>query len=77
LWRYNGNWTWISGNSTINLNGNYGTKGEKSNDNIPGSRQSSSNWIDNEGNFWLFGGVGLPANGSTGNSENSNVMIYY
>jgi hypothetical protein len=54
LWRYNGNWTWISGSNTVNQNGNYGTKGEKSPDNIPPGRYISSNWIDNEGNFWLF-----------------------
>jgi hypothetical protein len=67
LWRYDGNWTWISGSSTGNQKGNYGTKGVKSPYNIPGSREIRSNWMDNEGNFWIFGGFGFTSIG-IGNS---------
>jgi hypothetical protein len=56
LWRYNGNWTWISGNNTGDLKGIYGTKGVPSPNNVPGSRAYPSNWIDSDGNFWIFGG---------------------
>ena len=49
LWKYsisNNEWTWISGNNTINQNGIYGTQGISSSNNIPGSRYSSISWID-------------------------------
>jgi hypothetical protein len=62
LWRYNGNWTWISGNTTGNQKGNYGTKGVSSPTNFPSSRYHAVSWVDNDRNFWMFGG--LYANGS-------------
>jgi hypothetical protein len=57
LWKYNGTWTWISGSNNGNQIGNYGTKGEKSPDNVPSSRRNSISWTDDDGNFWLFGGL--------------------
>jgi hypothetical protein len=56
LWRYDGNWTWISGSSIGNQDGNYSTKGVSSPYNVPGSRHGSNSWIDNDGNMWLFCG---------------------
>jgi hypothetical protein len=58
MWRYDehGQWTWISGNSTGNQNGNYGTKGVTSPNNIPSSRRGPTKWIDYDGNLWIFGG---------------------
>jgi hypothetical protein len=56
LWRYDGNWTWISGNSVGDQNAYHGTKGVASPSNNPGSRYRPANWIDSNGNFWLFGG---------------------
>jgi N-acetylneuraminic acid mutarotase len=59
LWEYNpltNLWTWISGSSTTQSAGVYGTQGVASVSNIPGSRASSTGWSDNGGNFWLMGG---------------------
>ena len=51
-------WTQISGDSSPNQQGVYGTKGVPSISNKPGSRSGSVSWTDNEGNLWLFGGIG-------------------
>ncbi|MCE3226909.1 MAG: Kelch repeat type 2-containing protein [Bacteroidetes bacterium] len=61
LWRYDiptNNWTWVKGPNTFNQGGTYGTQGVSSSANVPGGRYYSSSWIDNSGNFWLFGGMG-------------------
>ena len=66
LWRYDpvtNQWTWISGDYTVNVAGVYGTQGVANAANKPGSRRSSINWIDSDGNFWLYGGEGLGAAG--------------
>ena len=64
LWKYDGtNWTWISGSSTLNQSGTYGTKGVPDSSNIPGARDDSISWIDSSGNFWLFGGYGYDSAG--------------
>ena len=47
--------------------GVYGTLGTPAPANNPGSRNSSSTWIDHNGNLWLFGGVGFDANGNQNN----------
>ena len=62
LWKYNpatNQWTWISGDKTINQRGVYGTKGISGSVNKPGGRYLSSSWTDNSGNFWMFGGYGF------------------
>ena len=72
LWKYDpaiNEWTWMGGSSAFNcadvpqkychMPGVYGNLGQPSPGNIPGSRYLSSNWKDNEGNFWLFGGIGF------------------
>ena len=48
--------TWMGGQADIGGSGKYGTKGVPSAANIPGARSSSADWVDAEGNFWLFGG---------------------
>jgi N-acetylneuraminic acid mutarotase len=73
LWEFNpstGEWTWMSGSSTV---GNscftydigekvcarpsvYGTLGTPAAGNTPGSREGAISWTDNKGNLWLFGG---------------------
>lgn len=65
LWKYNissGEWEWMGGASTLGSAGNtagvYGTQGSLSSSNYPGSRNSAITWVDNEGNFWMFGGWG-------------------
>lgn len=59
LWKYDptaDQWTWMSGDNSINNSGVYGTKGMAAASNKPGSRDSYSAWVDASGNFWLFGG---------------------
>jgi N-acetylneuraminic acid mutarotase len=46
--------------------GVYGTLGTPASENVPGGRQGASSWVDNRGNFWIFGGLGLDANGTVG-----------
>jgi N-acetylneuraminic acid mutarotase len=69
LWKFdniNNEWTWMSGSSTMEQSGVYGTKGVSSSSNIPGARSSSIRWIDDSGDLWLFGGTGYDINGSLG-----------
>ena len=59
LWEYNpasNMWTWVSGSTTPNVAGFYGTQGTPGDSNFPGSRDSAPSWTDNAGNLWLFGG---------------------
>ncbi|HEG44242.1 MAG TPA: hypothetical protein ENH94_09360 [Phycisphaerales bacterium] len=59
LWKYDGtNWTWISGSDLTDQAGVYGTKGVADPANVPGARERSISWTDNDGNLWLFGGKG-------------------
>jgi len=62
--RGTGLWTWISGDSTMNQNGIYGTKGVAADANKPGSRWQLVSWIDSSDNLWLFGGMGYDAGGN-------------
>jgi N-acetylneuraminic acid mutarotase len=75
LWKYDptiGEWTWMGGSSTFScanypqqychVSGVYGTLGQPSPGNIPGSRLLASSWRDNSGNFWMFGGTGFDSN---------------
>jgi hypothetical protein len=50
-----GTWTWIHGDSTQNLTGNYGTKGVSTPSNLPPGRYHPAFWKDLNGNFWMFG----------------------
>jgi N-acetylneuraminic acid mutarotase len=59
-------WTWEKGASTINQNGIYGIQGTPSSSNTPGARYGAVTWVDNNGNLWLFGGIGFASAGSTG-----------
>jgi N-acetylneuraminic acid mutarotase len=67
LWEFNPStkeWTWVSGSDTVNASGVYGTLGVAAANNVPGARNSTTSWVDTNGNLWLFGGSG---NDSTGN----------
>ena len=69
LWEFNPTaktWTWVSGSSTANSKGVYGTLGVASASNVPGARFESVSWIDSHGNFWLFGGDGYDSTGADG-----------
>lgn len=66
LWKYNpstNKWSWIKGNSDPNYYSEYGTRGVASAYNKPGGTYAGISWVDNSGNFWLFGGYGCSENG--------------
>ncbi len=61
LWSYDpatNQWTWLKGDSTINVRGIYGSQGISSAFTKPGSRSLATSWKDNAGNLWLYGGSG-------------------
>jgi hypothetical protein len=65
LWEFSpvtGDWTWVSGGSSLNDPAMYGTLGVASQGNTPGARVSAVSWADNGGNFWLFGGDDYSSN---------------
>jgi hypothetical protein len=65
LWQWNvpsGEWTWVSGSSSVNQSGTYGTQGVAVPESAPGARYGSVAWADAKGNLWLFGGLGSDAN---------------
>jgi N-acetylneuraminic acid mutarotase len=65
LWEFNPaskEWTWVSGSSTANAIGVYGTLGAPTAINVPGGRQAAVSWMDSSEILWLFGGIGTPGN---------------
>lgn len=54
-------WTYMGGTNQVNSFGAYGSPIE-----MPGGRDLAISWVDNSGNFWLFGGSGYGANGASG-----------
>jgi N-acetylneuraminic acid mutarotase len=69
LWRYDKHkreWTWMHGANTVNAIGSYGTKGVADASNVPGAREFMAAWVDDNGDFWLFGGFGFDATGTVG-----------
>jgi N-acetylneuraminic acid mutarotase len=70
LWKYNpttNQWTWVSGATTANQIGVYGTRGIPAATNRPGARAGGwSNWIDGSGNLYLFGTYGYATSTSAG-----------
>lgn len=67
LWTYNvatNTWTFVAGSITANQTGNYGTLGTPAATNVPGGRETSASWLDNSGNFWIFGGFDLDSKGN-------------
>ncbi len=61
-----GLWTWVSGSSTANGPGIYGTQGVANTANVPGARFGAATWIDENDDLWLFGGFGRASGGSQG-----------
>jgi hypothetical protein len=63
MWKYepaNNNWTWIQGSNTPNTTAIYGTQNIANANNTPGPRKGAASWKDNNGFFWLFGGINKP-----------------
>lgn len=72
LWKFNiltNEWTWVNGSNTISPVTIHGAKGIAHADNTPGGRNSSTSWVDSDGNLWLFGGSTL-ATGLSGDVVN-------
>lgn len=60
LWRYDsvsGEWTWLSGDKTVNAAGNPGQRGLAAASNLPGARSAAVLWLDDQDQLWLFGGA--------------------
>jgi N-acetylneuraminic acid mutarotase len=67
LWKYDPTtleWTWVSGSNIGNQSGIYGTQGIAEPSNVPGARAGAVSWLDAQGNFWIFGGLGYDSRGS-------------
>jgi N-acetylneuraminic acid mutarotase len=60
LWKFDPStsvWTFVGGgDQTCIGGGNYGTLGKPAAGNFPGCRSHGVSWVDQSGNFWLFGG---------------------
>lgn len=69
-------WMWVNGNNTKSNFGVYGTKGVSAPTNTPGARYhlTHTDWIDNSGNIYLFGGLGYSTSSVPGNSSYMNDM---
>src|SRR5205823_1689705 len=62
LWQYSPStdeWTLVSGTSTANQAGTFGTQGISNPANIPPGLWGGSSWTDHDGNLWMFGGCAL------------------
>ena len=58
VWKYSislNEWTWIKGDSTHNVTGEFGASGVPSDFNNPSARSFGVSWADS-GNCWVFGG---------------------
>lgn len=72
LWKYNTQtniWTWMSGDSAVNQNGVYGTRGIPDAANKPGARYEAVSWMDAAGKLWLFGGIAVGGSGYLGRND--------
>jgi hypothetical protein len=61
LWKYipsTNQWIWISGDTTANQFGVYGSWRISTPSNKPGARLWAASWVDSLGKFWLYGGRG-------------------
>jgi N-acetylneuraminic acid mutarotase len=56
----------MSGSSTGDASGVYGTLGAASTTNVPGARAGAASWIDESSNLWLFGGEAYDSTGAWG-----------
>ena len=53
----NGTWVWMHGSSTNNASANYGVQGVPSPTNDPPAMYETTELVDLQGNFWIFGGL--------------------
>lgn len=81
LWAYSGGqWIWVKGPASVSQPGNYGlTPGPIIYPyvvNYPGSRIAPGYWIDNNNEFWIFGGEGDDVSGANGNGLLNDLWRY-
>jgi hypothetical protein len=65
LWKYNmaaNQWSFVKGDQSTYVTGEYGVMGIPAETNKPGSREKPMSWTDSLGNLWLFGGENYPLN---------------
>ena len=53
-----GAWVHLKGSKVTGAGGSYGALGLEDSENVPGARSGATTWRDQEGNLWLFGGIG-------------------
>lgn len=58
-------WTWVSGSLTRYGVGDFGTLGQAAASNVPGGRSAGAGTVDENGNLWLFGGLGCDSSCGT------------
>ncbi|HMI77552.1 MAG TPA: kelch repeat-containing protein, partial [Ferruginibacter sp.] len=76
LWKYTlatNEWTWMKGSSLGNQFGTYGVQGVPAPANTPGARAYAMEWVDDNGNLWLYGGQGY---GSSSNGRLNDLWKY-
>ncbi len=57
LFGQQGQWTWMKGDTIFNSPGHYGIKGVADYLNTPPALSGTNGWVDQQGNFWMFGGI--------------------
>jgi|GEM_PF-2428028 len=68
FWRYDpgtGIWTWMSGDSSLNMPGIYTQQGVPDTTATPPVRWGAYGCVDKQGGLWMFGGAGPPVSGVT------------
>lgn len=73
-WGQGGTWTWMRGSQLPNPVPVYGIEGVADPRDDPQGFYEAANWIDLQGNFWIFGGVDSAC--STGCSEAGDLWKY-
>jgi Galactose oxidase, central domain/Kelch motif len=64
-----GTWAWVKGSNTGAQNGAYGDElypWKTHYTDTPGGRSNATAWVDGNGQFWMFGGLGYDSTGATG-----------
>jgi hypothetical protein len=81
LWVFTkGQWTWVKGSNSVSQSGIYGLQSNPvfwpHITNNPGARYAPGYWIDNSGQFWMFGGEGFDASSGNGNGLLNDLWRY-
>jgi gliding motility-associated-like protein len=69
-------WIWMSGQDTGYVFPNYGIKGVASPSNTPGARGGYAKWVDQQGRFWMYGGLSEELYALLGYSVYADMWMY-